>query len=498
MLTEILSSDKIKLKGSDKPLKSSGEIAEESSQFSKILTSLDKDVKPISSSDVFKNIEAMFEDDKEFLKESLSFLKGRETEPKLIDSELSGSSENILGENSGLEIKNGSIFGLHFANYKSVKEVSTEEQNFKVLINSAKNFLKEELLKKSISEVDMPKTLRGLTQLAESKGISLKDIKFNLEDKIENKNPINEIGDSSKTVKMIINQHSTEALFRGKSQNIVLKAGKTDRTPENLTPTKQTTENSEVKKFDLSALLSATETEIETTDVKTSTLNLSKEVKGLGDILKSENSIEILDKNRDNGKTVSKNIGMTDKIGKSLNMTPEFVASLFSKDDMSDLGIETKTNKISETELTENSILRETDRLRGGLELKIGEAKTMSRHLASNLQEQIDNYKNPFQKMTLTLNPQQLGEVEVDIIKRGNSVKIALSGNAQTINLLSANSMELRTQLINIGLEDPTFKFNEDGRNGSQHQQREQKENKDEIFIEDEQDETLEIESLLI
>jgi len=491
MLTEILSSDKIKLQGSEKPLKSSHEIAEESSQFSKILSSLDKGVKQDSSSEVLKNIEAMFEDDKEFLKESLSFLNSEDNDSKLLNS------ETKIGEVATSEVKN-SLFGLNFGNYKtSAKTVdsSEDEQNFKVLINSAKDFLKSELMKKSISEKDMPQTLRGLTQLAESKGITLKDVKFNLEEKLV---------DNQKKDNMIINQHSTEALLRGKNRGFVaLKVGNTDRTPENLTP-KNSLSNSdgktEVKKFDLASLLSNSEVSKES---KTeSSLNLSKGIKGLGDILKSENSLELLNKNKDNVKNSSKNLGMADKIGKSLNMSSEFVSSLFSEDDMNDLGIDTKkVSGLNESENIEHNLLRESEKLKGSLELKIGEAKTMSRHLASNIQEQIDNYKNPFQKMSLTLNPQKLGEVEIDIIKRGNSVKITLSGNSQTVNILSANSLELRNQLINIGLEDPTFKFNEDGRNGSQQREQQQKdkdENDEVVILDDEQVESFEIESLLI
>jgi len=491
MLTQILSSDKIKVQNQEST-KSLNEIQNSSEQFSKILTSLDAGTE--TKSDIFKNLEEMFEDDKDFLKESFSFLKGREKEPNLLDSELT--------ENSGIDNLKGSttILGLNFGNYKEVKDISKEEQNFKVLVNQAKSFLKNELIKKSVMESEMPKTLRGLTQLAESKGISLKDIKFDLGNG-ETKKPL-ELGDSKKAVKMVINQHSTEALFRNKTNHIILKAGKTDQTPENLTKseTKGSTGNqikNEAKPFNLTSLLS----EIEETPKaeNKSSINLSNNPKSLGDILKSDNLLELAEKNLKKDKVSPKNLGMADKIGKTLNMTPEFVNSLFSEDDMSDLGIDTKKISVnSETEISENHILRETDKLRTGLELKIGEAKTMTRHLASNIQEQIDNYKNPFQKMSLTLNPQKLGEVEIDIIKRGNTVKITLSGNAQTVNLLSANSLDLRTQLINVGLDNPTFKFNEDGRNGNQQQQQQDRKNKDDILAEEEQQETFEIDALVV
>jgi len=486
MLTQILSSDKIKVQNQESA-KSVNELKTSSEQFSKILTSLDTVTE--SKSDIFKNLEEMFEDDKDFLKESFSFLKGRENEPNLLETETTS------------EIKtSNSVLGLNFGNYKEVQDISKEEQNLKILVNQAKDFLKNELMKKSVMESEMPKTLRGLTQLAESKGISLKDIKFDLGNG-DTKSSI-ELGDSKKAVKMVINQHSTEALFRGKANHIILKAGKTDQTPENLTKSSEakTELKPESKPFNLESLLSATEDKTVKAENK-SYINLSNNPKSLGDILKSDNLLELAEKNLKKDKISPKNLGMADKVGKALNMTPEFVNSLFSEDDMSDLGIDTKKlSANSETEISENHILRETDKLRTGLELKIGEAKTMTRHLASNIQEQIDNYKNPFQKMSLTLNPQKLGEVEIDIIKRGNTVKITLSGNAQTVNLLSANSLDLRTQLINVGLDNPTFKFNEDGRNGSQQQQQQNdRKNSDEVLAEEEQQkESFEIDASLV
>jgi len=155
-------------------------------------------------------------------------------------------------------------------------------------------------------------------------------------------------------------------------------------------------------------------------------------------------------------------------------------------------------NRESEEELLpeENLHISKSEGVKQNLELKIHEAKTMTRHLAMSLREQVENYKSPFQKLSLTLNPQRLGEVEVDIVKRGNSVKITLSGNAQTINILSANSFELRNQLVNVGLENPTFKFNEDGRNGSQQQQREHR-NSDEVAEEEIENFEIEVLSLV-
>jgi flagellar hook-length control protein FliK len=82
--------------------------------------------------------------------------------------------------------------------------------------------------------------------------------------------------------------------------------------------------------------------------------------------------------------------------------------------------------------------------------------------------------------MSLILQPEKLGEIEVDIFKRGNSVKISLSGNSQTMGILSANQFELRNQLMSVGLENASFKFNEDGKNGQSGYREQQRDNLDE------------------
>jgi hypothetical protein len=532
MLTEILSSDKILPKGGENSGKSLTTIGEESAQFSKILNSLDSSAvsKSQTGGEIFENLQAIFEDDKEFLKESVSFLKGREREPKLLDNELLNSSEN--GEVVTSQKESNPLLGLNFGNYRPLQTDNGEEQKFKVIINEAKDFLKSELMKHSISEKDMPKSLRGLVELASTKGISLKDIKFTLDEKGEIQRDASqttskdtktlknsELGDSSKSARLIINQHSTEALLRSKSEALVLRARKTDQTPENLTKVKssdnseqpqkistsQIDSSKEVKSLNLQSLLSSETSKLLNREQKTTSAQqptLSSQVasevdsesvgevkggekvskssdislstsKNLGDILKVQNELQT----DDNSKKVDlKSTPLADRISKFTGVSTEIVSTLFSDEELKDLGIEGKLSKseVAVESTPEEHSVGNLERVKNGLELKIGEAKTMTRHLASNLQEQIENYKHPFQKLSLTLNPQKLGEVEVDIIKRGNSVKITLSGSTNTINLLSANSLELRNQLVNVGLQDPTFKFNEDGRNGSQQQQREQ------------------------
>ena len=496
MLTQILSSEKLKTKNSQ-TLENKEKLAKDSEEFSKIFNSLSgevttKNLKTTSSAeketDVFATLEDMFQDDENFLKESFNFLKNK----KEINLENEFKTETNLSSRP--------LYSLNFANQTIENNSQEAEKELRLSINKAKEFLKKELLKKSVPESEMPKTLRDLTKLAKEKGVDIKNIQLFFKD-------------DTKTAPKNENRVTTSELFNNSS--VGLKVKKPDR-PQNLTKminlnsqnslqsateTKASLNN---KVVDLASLLQETTTdevvntnEINIKNNQKTTKNIQSHLKNLDESLSIEEKKEL--------KTLETkqktNTNMAEKIGKKLNMTPEFVASLFSEDDLADLGIEQKKDiSTVEDEVSKNNQaqIRDLTQAKTDLELKVNEAKTMTRHLAQNLKEQIENYRSPFQKMKLTLNPEKLGEVEVDILKRGNSVKITLSGNAQTMHVLSANSPELRNQLINVGLDNPTFKFNEDGRSGHQHQQQREQQEVVENIEEDDEVNIFEIDSLLI
>jgi len=107
------------------------------------------------------------------------------------------------------------------------------------------------------------------------------------------------------------------------------------------------------------------------------------------------------------------------------------------------------------------------------LELKIGEAKEMVRHLAADLREAVQNYKPPFTRIKVQLNPGRLGEVDVTVVQRGNNVHINISGNNTAVTTLAQNATELRTQLGQHGMGNATMNFGSNTEQ-QQHQQRQQ------------------------
>lgn len=83
---------------------------------------------------------------------------------------------------------------------------------------------------------------------------------------------------------------------------------------------------------------------------------------------------------------------------------------------------------------------------------------------ARALKQEIINYKPPLSKLTLELNPANLGSIEVNITHQGKNLQLQLNGNQNTINLFIQNQSDLRSALSQIGYENVTMSFS----NGSQ------------------------------
>ena len=100
-------------------------------------------------------------------------------------------------------------------------------------------------------------------------------------------------------------------------------------------------------------------------------------------------------------------------------------------------------------------------------EVKLGEAKQMIKYLSQDVKTAIENYKSPFTRVKVQLNPQKLGEVDVTIVQRGKNLHINLSSNNTAINTLAMNSNDLKAQLNSNGINNATLNFN----NNSQGEQ---------------------------
>lgn len=113
------------------------------------------------------------------------------------------------------------------------------------------------------------------------------------------------------------------------------------------------------------------------------------------------------------------------------------------------------------------------------LEVKSKEAVQSMRHFAIDLKEAAENYKPPFTRLTMKLNPERLGEVDVTLIQRGNNVHVTIqSNNAASVAFLAHNATELKAQLAQQGVTNATMNFMAGSDSQSQNpQQQQQKQN---------------------
>jgi flagellar hook-length control protein FliK len=108
------------------------------------------------------------------------------------------------------------------------------------------------------------------------------------------------------------------------------------------------------------------------------------------------------------------------------------------------------------------------------LEVKTKEAAQGMRAFAIDLKEAAESYKPPFTRITMKLNPERLGEVEVTLVQRGNNVHVNIqSNNAASVAFLAHNAQELKAQLAHQGIAGATMSFMSGG-DGQPHNPQQQ------------------------
>ncbi|NWF66792.1 MAG: flagellar hook-length control protein FliK, partial [Campylobacterales bacterium] len=94
------------------------------------------------------------------------------------------------------------------------------------------------------------------------------------------------------------------------------------------------------------------------------------------------------------------------------------------------------------------------------LNSKIGVARDSIRNFSSSLKEQVENYKPPIQKLSIEIQPANLGSVEVTLIQRGNNLSVNISSNQQAVSFLAQNGLEFKNSLNNLGFGDVQINYN--------------------------------------
>lgn len=123
-------------------------------------------------------------------------------------------------------------------------------------------------------------------------------------------------------------------------------------------------------------------------------------------------------------------------------------------------------------------------------------ARESVRNFAQALREEVLNYKPPITKLSLELNPQNLGTLELTITKKGKDLHIQVVSNATAVGLFLQNQVDFKNNLAQVGFEnvDLSFSSNENGggnkgQNGGNSTPQEQQQEGNKNSLEDSQSE---------
>ena len=88
-------------------------------------------------------------------------------------------------------------------------------------------------------------------------------------------------------------------------------------------------------------------------------------------------------------------------------------------------------------------------------------AKETLQHFSQDLKEALTQYKAPVTKLSITLNPSNLGEVEVTLMQRGSNLHINFNSNTTAMNIFIQNQAEFKNSLVNMGFTGLEMNFSD-------------------------------------
>lgn len=194
--------------------------------------------------------------------------------------------------------------------------------------------------------------------------------------------------------------------------------------------------------------------------------------------LQSELSKENLSTNATNTSVESKNPtnleSLMSKLQSKLNADTTSTASVqtlserqseqVAKADEIDFGISSDDNSELNAALKDLSQVSRSE-LKSDLNLK-----ETFRNFAQDFKEQMQAYKPPITRFNITLNPSNLGEVEVTLIQRGQNLHINFNTNTSTMNLFIQNQAEFKNSLVNMGFTGLEMNFSDQSKKDRQQQ----------------------------
>ncbi|WP_079755168.1 flagellar hook-length control protein FliK [Campylobacter coli] len=110
-----------------------------------------------------------------------------------------------------------------------------------------------------------------------------------------------------------------------------------------------------------------------------------------------------------------------------------------------------------------NSLVKDLNKISQNNTKNITPKETLQ-HFSQDLKAAMEQYKAPITKLSITLNPHNLGEVEVTLVQRGNNLHINFNSNTNAMNLFIQNQAEFKNSLVNMGFTGLEMNFSNQGK----------------------------------
>lgn len=124
----------------------------------------------------------------------------------------------------------------------------------------------------------------------------------------------------------------------------------------------------------------------------------------------------------------------------------------------------THSENVDKNSLDElNSLVKDLNKATQNNARNITPKETLQ-YFSQDLKAAMDQYKAPITKLSITLNPNNLGEVEVTLVQRGNNLHINFNSNTNAMNLFIQNQAEFKNSLVNMGFTGLEMNFSDQGK----------------------------------
>lgn len=152
----------------------------------------------------------------------------------------------------------------------------------------------------------------------------------------------------------------------------------------------------------------------------------------------------------------------------------EQIISLEGKEEQK---IEERVKEAKPQELSLTELKKDT-------QFKIASNREILNQFSQRIREEILNYKPPFTKLSMELNPVELGKLEITITKKGKELVINVNAsNPNALHAFMQNQNDFRATLSNVGFNNVELNFSQgEGREKNpQQEEKNQKRNKNSL-----------------